>query len=69
MPGYEPSRSRFAARQWIFSSCDKASFGRCVAGIREGDKRMFEYACHEGNHSMTRILRGARASESEGEKR
>ena len=26
-------------------------------------ERMFEYACHEGNHSMESVLRGARAEE------
>ena len=26
-------------------------------------ERMFEYACHEGNHSMENVLRGARAEE------
>jgi hypothetical protein len=27
------------------------------------DARMFEYACHEGNHGLEFILRGARAAE------
>ena len=27
-------------------------------------ERMFEYACHEGNHSMANVLRGARAEEN-----
>lgn len=27
------------------------------------DERIFEYACHEGNYSMTNVLRGARAEE------
>jgi hypothetical protein len=30
---------------------------------RSGDQ-MFEYACHEGNYSLTAILRGARAEEA-----
>src|SRR5262245_13201731 len=25
--------------------------------------RLYEYACHEGNYSMTNVLRGARAEE------
>jgi hypothetical protein len=29
------------------------------------DDRMFEFACHEGNYSMTGILRGARTLEKE----
>ncbi len=28
-------------------------------------ERMFEYACHEGNHSMENVLRGARAEEKQ----
>src|SRR5262249_23201523 len=31
--------------------------------------RMYEYACHEGNYSMIGILRGARATEREGDQR
>jgi hypothetical protein len=27
------------------------------------DERMFEYACHEGNHAMVNILKGGRADE------
>jgi len=27
-------------------------------------ERMYEYACHEGNYSMTNVLRGARAEEN-----
>jgi hypothetical protein len=27
------------------------------------DDQIYEYACHEGNHGMMGILRGARASE------
>ena len=29
----------------------------------KSDKRMYEYACHEGNYSMTNTLRGARVLE------
>ena len=31
----------------------------------EGDSKVYEYACHEGNYSMGGILRGARLLESE----
>jgi hypothetical protein len=34
-----------------------------VAALRRTDDLMFEYACHEGNHGMEGILRGARAEE------
>jgi hypothetical protein len=30
---------------------------------RDNEYRMFEYACHEGNHAVEGILRGARAQE------
>jgi len=30
---------------------------------RDKEYRMFEYACHEGNHAVEGILRGARAQE------
>lgn len=36
--------------------------------MRKSDERVFEYACHEGNYSMTNILAGARAAESGGRK-
>ena len=32
---------------------------------RATDKKVYEYACHEGNYSMGGILRGARLLESE----
>lgn len=32
---------------------------------RRTDERVFEYACHEGNYSMTGILKGARLLEKE----
>jgi uncharacterized protein (TIGR02246 family) len=31
--------------------------------LRRTNARMFEFACHEGNYSLTNILRGARAEE------
>jgi hypothetical protein len=32
-------------------------------GVTSG--QIFEYACHEGNHAMINVLRGARAQETE----
>lgn len=34
-----------------------------VLPMSRSDDRMFEYACHEGNHALEGILRGARAQE------
>ena len=31
------------------------------------DQPMYEYACHESNHALENILRGARAAERRGE--
>jgi len=31
--------------------------------INVTSERIFEYACHEANYSMTNVLRGARADE------
>ena len=30
------------------------------------EEQIFEYACHEGNHAMENVMRGARASERQG---
>jgi hypothetical protein len=62
---------RFARRDaqtlsYEFTIDDPASFVRPWSAQSEMTKtyaRMFEYACHEGNYSMTGILRGARASD------
>jgi hypothetical protein len=35
-----------------------------VTTWKRSPERMFEYACHEANYSLTDILRGARADES-----
>lgn len=35
-----------------------------VTTWKRSSERMFEYACHEGNYSLTDILRGARADEN-----
>ena len=32
---------------------------------RSSDKKVYEYACHEGNYAMTTVLRGARLLEKE----
>jgi hypothetical protein len=34
-----------------------------VVPMRKSQERMYEYACHEGNHGMYGILKGARAME------
>jgi hypothetical protein len=34
-----------------------------VTTWKRSSERMFEYACHEANYSLTDILRGARADE------
>jgi hypothetical protein len=37
------------------------SKNQSARGVTAG--RLYEYACHEGNHSMTNVLSGARAAE------
>jgi hypothetical protein len=32
--------------------------------LKRTDDQVYEYACHEGNHSMIGILAGARAEEA-----
>jgi hypothetical protein len=59
---------RFALRDadtlsYRFTIDDPASFVRSWSAetmMRRTDGRMFEYACHEANYSMTNVLRGAR---------
>ena len=58
--------------RYDFTIDDPSSFTRPWSGalwLTRSDKRMYEYACHEGNHSMMGILRGARAAEATREKR
>ena len=47
---------------------DPAKFSRpwtiAIPMVRDDDYRIFEYACHEGNHAMTHILSGARAADA-----
>jgi hypothetical protein len=38
-----------------------------IVPLRRTTDQMFEYACHEGNHGMEGILRGARAEERRAE--
>jgi hypothetical protein len=54
--------------KYQFTVDDTASFSRSWSGesqLRRTDDRMFEYACHEANQSLTNTLRGARFSERE----
>jgi hypothetical protein len=51
-----------------FTVEDPASFATSWTGesqMTRTDDRMFEFACHEANHSMTNTLRGARFMEKE----
>jgi len=51
-----------------FTVDDPTAFTRPWSGelsIRKSQEPVFEYACHEGNYSMTDILGGARAAEKE----
>jgi hypothetical protein len=34
--------------------------------LKKSDEKIYEYACHEGNHSLTGILAGARSVETKG---
>src|SRR5215475_8266752 len=54
--------------KYEFTVDDPASFARSWSGeslLRRTSDRMYEYACHEANQSMTNTLRGARFSEKE----
>jgi hypothetical protein len=33
--------------------------------LKDADYQIYEYACHEGNHAVENILRGARAQENQ----
>jgi hypothetical protein len=59
------------AIRYDFTIDDTASYTRPWSGtywIRRTTALMYEYACHEANHSMVGILRGARAAERESQK-
>ena len=54
--------------KYQFTVDDPASFARSWSGesqMTRTDDRMFEYACHEANESLTNTLRGARFSEKQ----
>jgi hypothetical protein len=66
------SRVSLDAIRYDFTIDDASSFTRPWSGVlwmTRTAKRMFEYACHEGNYDVIGILRGARAAEAEREKR
>jgi len=48
------------ARPW--TAAVPMSRNQAERGVTSG--RLYEYACHEGNHSMFNVLRGARSGES-----
>jgi hypothetical protein len=57
--------------EYEFTVNDPVTFTRPFTGIipmRKSDERLFEYACHEGNHAMPNILAGARQAESQAAK-
>jgi len=52
--------------RYEFTVEDPQSFARPFTGrlwMTRSDDKIYEYACHEGNYSMTGILRGARAND------
>jgi hypothetical protein len=52
--------------RYEFTVDDPATFTKpwtAVLPMTRSDERMFEYACHEGNHSLPDILQGARYEE------
>jgi hypothetical protein len=54
--------------QYQFTVDDPTAFTRSWSGelsMRKTPEPVFEYACHEGNYSMTTILAGARAAEQQ----
>jgi hypothetical protein len=54
--------------KYQFTVEDPGAFATSWSGesqMRRTDDRMFEYACHEANQSLTNTLRGARFSEKE----
>ena len=58
--------------RYDFTVEDPASFAQAWSGqlwMTRTDDRIYEYACHEGNHSMVGILRGARFGEAESAKK
>ncbi len=52
--------------RYEFTIDDPSAFARpwtVVLPMARSDEQLFEYACHEGNHAMEGILRGARFGE------
>jgi hypothetical protein len=52
--------------RYQFTIDDPESFTRSWSGesaMTRTDSRMYEYACHEANYSLSSVLRGARAAE------
>jgi hypothetical protein len=52
--------------RYQFTIDDPESFTRSWSGesaMTRTDGRMYEYACHEANYSLSAVLRGARAAE------
>ncbi len=57
--------------RYQFTVDDPASFAAPWSGesaMTRTDDRMFEYACHEGNSSLSSVMRGARAEEKNSSK-
>ena len=58
-----------AAIRYDFTVEDASAYTQPWSGsltIRRTTGAIYEYACHEGNYSLTGILRGARAEERKG---
>ena len=52
---------------WEITVDDPATWERpwtMMIRLKRTDDQVYEYACHEGNHSMIGILAGARADEA-----
>ena len=52
--------------EYEFTVNDPATFTKPFTGIipmKKSDERVFEFACHEGNHALRNILAGARMNE------
>jgi hypothetical protein len=52
--------ARLFSKPW--TAAVPMSKNQAARGVTAG--RLYEYACHEGNHSMFNVLRGARAAEA-----
>jgi hypothetical protein len=54
---------------WAITVDDRATWARpwtFMIRLKRTDALLYEYACHEGNTSMTAMLAGARAEEAAG---